>query len=82
MHESHDITTLLIMILKTLLLNESFDLRDYILLMKDSFNLKSIYTAIETVIALSITNESDSSLNDRCHHILIQLKHINEQDFN
>ena len=82
MHESHDITTLVIIIVKTLLLNQSFDLREYVTLLKDCFNLKSIYTAIETVIALSIGNEGDSSLHARCHNILIQLKQINEQDFN
>ena len=64
-HESHDLTSFLIMIVKTLLIEENADIRDSIGLLKDCFNLKSIFTSIETVIAISISDATE--YQERCH---------------
>ncbi len=68
------------MIVKTLLIEEETDVRESISLLKDCFNLKSIYTSIETVIANSISNGIE--YHERCHSILVQLKSIHEKEFN
>ena len=68
LHESHDVTSFLILIMKTLLIEDGIEIQENIMLFNDCFTLRSLFIAIETLIFISIGETDD--LTERCHLIL------------
>lgn len=80
--QSHDVSSLIVLIVNSILHDQSISVEAITPFFQHALNLKIAYQAIENVVSTAISQPEDKVLSERAHLILAHLKKSNEPHFN